>query len=156
MSTHTATRAAHPASYNESYMNEESAHITTGWVGWIGFAGLMMMLAGIFQAISGLVGIFSQSYFAVANTSNQLLVIHNVHAWGWFNLIMGSVILAAGISLFSGSIPPRAIAVTLAMFSAIANLVAISLYPVWSIICLTLAILVIYAVVVHGGELREE
>jgi hypothetical protein len=122
----------------------------------IGFAGFMMMLSGIFQAIAGLVGIFNESYFAVANSSNQLLVIHDVQAWGWFNLIMGSVILAAGLSLFSGSVWSRTIAVILAMMSAVANLVAISLYPVWSIICLTMSILVIYAVIVHGGELREE
>jgi hypothetical protein len=69
---------------------------------------------------------------------------------------MGSVIVAAGLSLFSGTTWSRAIAVTLAMFSAVANLVSISLYPVWSVICLTISILVIYAVIVHGGELKEE
>src|SRR5206468_11619825 len=102
----------------------------------------MMMLSGIFQAISGLVGIFSQSFFAVTNTSNQLLVIHDVHTWGWVNLIIGAVVLAAGISLFSGSTWARIIAVTLAMFSAIANLVSISLYPVWSVIVMTISVLV--------------
>jgi hypothetical protein len=154
--SHTATRGVHSSSYSDQYASEREEHQVSGWVGWIGFAGFMMMLSGIFQAIAGLVGIFNESYFAVANSSNQLLVIHDVQAWGWFNLIMGSVILAAGLSLFSGSVWSRTIAVILAMMSAVANLVAISLYPVWSIICLTMSILVIYAVIVHGGELREE
>jgi hypothetical protein len=43
----------------------------------------------------------------------------------------------------------------LAMFSAVANLVSINLYPAWSIICLTISVLVIYAVIVHGNELKE-
>jgi hypothetical protein len=134
---------------------EESEHMATGWVGWIGFAGFMMILGGIFQAISGLVGIFNDAFFAVTNASNQLLVIHDVHTWGWFNLIMGMIVFFAGFSLFSGTTWARVIAVTIAMFSAIANLVSISLYPVWSIICLTISVLVIYAVIVHGNEMRE-
>jgi hypothetical protein len=154
--SHTATRRVHPANYDERYADEREAQDVTGWVGWVGFAGFMMMLGGIFQAISGLVGIFNDAFFAVANSANQLLVIHDVQTWGWFNLIMGSIIVAAGLSLFSGSTWSRVVAVTLAMFSAIANLVSISLYPVWSVICLTISILVIYAVIVHGSELREE
>jgi hypothetical protein len=153
--SHTATREVHPAAYDGSYVEERDEHVT-GWVGWVGFAGFMMMLGGIFQAISGLVGIFNDSFFAVTNASNQLLVIHDVQTWGWFNLIMGSIIVAAGIALFSGSMWARVLAVTLAMFSAVANLVSISLYPVWSVICLTISVLVIYAVVVHGSELKEE
>jgi hypothetical protein len=154
--SHTATKGMHPATYDDRYMDESETHEVTGWVGWVGFAGFMMMLGGIFQAIAGLVGIFNEAFFAVTNSANQLLVIHDVQTWGWFNLIMGSIIVAGGLSLFSGSTWSRVLAVTLAMFSAIANLVSISLYPVWSIICLTISILVIYAVIVHGGELRED
>jgi hypothetical protein len=152
--SHVVTRGAHPAAYDERY-ETEAEHATTGWVGWVGFAGVMMILEGIFQAISGLVGIFNTAFFAVSNTSNQLLVIHDIHTWGWVNLIMGFIVMAAGFSLFSGATWARVLAVLLAMVAAISNLVSISLYPVWSIIAITISILVIYAVVVHGGELRE-
>jgi hypothetical protein len=152
--SHVATKGMHPATYDEQYI-EEGEHMSTGWVGWVGFAGFMMILGGIFQAISGLVGIFNDAFFAVTNSSNQLLVIHDVHTWGWFNLIVGMVVFSAGFSLFSGTTWSRIIAVTIAMFSAVANLVSISLYPVWSIICLTISVLVMYAVIVHGSELRE-
>jgi hypothetical protein len=141
-------------SYDERYVDEEE-HISTGWVGWIGFAGFMMILSGIFQAIAGLVGIFKDSFYLVSNNSNQLLVIQNVHTWGWINLIVGTIVLLAGISLFSGSTWARAIAVLLAMGSAIVNLVSITLYPLWSIIAITLSVLVVYAVIVHGSELKE-
>jgi hypothetical protein len=153
--SHIATRGIQPTTYDESYIDEREHHETTGWVGWIGFAGFMMMLGGIFQAISGLVGIFNGAFFAVSNSSNQLLIIHDVKTWGWVNLITGAIIVAAGLSLFSGTTWARAIAVILAMFSAVANLVSINLYPAWSIICLTISVLVIYAVIVHGNELRE-
>ena len=147
-----ATRGAHHIAYDDRYAEDEEV---TGWVGWVGFAGIMMILGGIFQAIAGLVGIFNQAYFAVSDTS-RLLVIHNVHTYGWFNLIWGAIVMLAGFALFSGSTWARVVAVIVAMGTAIANLVSISLYPVWSIICLTVSLLVIYAVIVHGSELKTE
>jgi hypothetical protein len=150
-----ATHGAHTGTYDDRYADEAEHQGATGWVGWIGFAGFMMILSGIFQAISGLIGIFSNSFFAISNTSNQLLVVHDVKTWGWFNLILGIIVLSAGLSLFSGSTWARIVAVTLAMFSAIANLVLINLNPVWSVIGITISVLVMYAVIVHGRELAD-
>ena len=115
-----------------------------------------MILSGIFQAIAGLVGIFRQTFYVVNNGSSQLLVVNNVRTWGWINLIVGVVVILAGISLFSGTTWSRVLAVILASGAAIVNLVNMPLYPLWSIVCLTLSVLVIYAVIAHGGELREE
>jgi hypothetical protein len=39
--------------------------------------------------------------------------------------------------------------------SAIANLAFLTVYPVWSIVVITVDVLIIYALIVHGGELRE-
>jgi hypothetical protein len=137
-----------------AYMDEyEDETEVTGWVGWVGFAGFMMILSGIFQAIAGLVGIFQDKFYVV--NSNQLLVINNISTWGWVNLIFGSIVLLAGIALFSGATWARVLAVMFAMGSAVVNLVGLSLYPVWSLTCIVLSVLVIYAVMVHGGELKE-
>jgi hypothetical protein len=48
----------------------------------------------------------------------------------------------------------RAVGILLAALSALANLVFIEAYPVWSIIIITVDVLVIYALTVHGRELR--
>jgi hypothetical protein len=149
-----AQRGAHNITYNDAY-EEDEQHIT-GWVGWVGFAGFLMILSGIFQIIAGLVGIFRDAFFLVTNNSSQLLVINNVHTWGWVNLIVGSIVVLAGLSLFSGSTWARIVAVFLAMGAAITNLVSMSLYPVWSIICIALSVLIMYAIIVHGGELEEQ
>lgn len=147
------TRAHHDASYRPTYITEEQ-HVSS-WVGWVGFAGFLMILSGAFQAIDGLIGIFRSSFFLVSNNSNQLVLIQNVHTWGWVNLIIGAIIVLAGISLFSGSTWSRVVAVFLAMLAAIANLLAIALYPIWSVIAITLSVLVMYAIIVHGGDLKE-
>src|ERR1700760_4819249 len=98
----------HAGTYAAHYEAEDQV---SGWVGWVGFAGFVMILSGIFQAISGLVGIFRGSFYLVANGSNQLLVVQNVHTWGWINLIIGAVVVLGGMSLFSGTTWSRVLAV---------------------------------------------
>lgn len=145
-----ASRGMHHTYDSQAETNEP---IATGWVGWIGFAGIMMILSGVIQAIAGVVEIFNQSFVAVSS-SNQILVLQNVQSWGWVNLIVGAVVFLAGLSLFSGVTWARVIAVVIAAASAISNILSISLYPFWSLIGLTLSVLVIYAVIVHGEELK--
>ena len=64
------------------------------------------------------------------------------------------LILLCGAGVLVGNLAARTVAVILAGLSAIANLLFIEAYPVWSIIVITVDILVIYALTVHGRELR--
>ena len=125
---------------------------TTGWVGWIVFAGTLMLLDGIFQFIMGLVAAFNPTWY-VAQTASHTLV-WNYATWGWVQMLIGVAVAAIGLSLFSGSMVGRVFAVIFAGLSAIANLAFISVYPVWSIIVIAIDVLVMYAVIVHGGEMR--
>lgn len=147
-----AHRGAHHITYADEYERGETE--VTGWVGWVGFAGFVMILSGIFQGIAGLVALFHDTFYAAS--TNQMLVLTNIHTWGWVNLIVGAIVLLAGLALFSGSTWARVLAVLFAMGSAIVNMVAIPLYPVWAILCIALSVLVMYAVIAHGGELKEE
>jgi len=151
MSKVAVTKGTHYVAYDDTETAHE--HEVTGWVGWVAFGGFLMILAGMFQAIAGLVALFQQSFYTVA--PNQIILIHNIHTWGWVNLIIGAVVFLAGFALFTGATWARVLGVLFAMSYAVANLVAISLYPVWSIIGITLAVLVMYALIVHGGELKE-
>ena len=126
------------------------------WVGWIGFAGVIMILSGIFQAIEGLVSLIRPSFYLISHSANQVLVVNTVHAWGWFNLAAGILVFLAGISLFSGATWARVVAVLFALGSAIVNMLYLPQYPVWSILCIALSVIVIYAIMAHGAEMIEE
>ena len=67
---------------------------------------------------------------------------------------MGLVAVATGIGLLAGSAVARVAAVILAGLSALLNLAFISAYPVYAILVITLDVIVIYAVVTHGDELK--
>lgn len=130
-----------------------AAPAPTGWVGWLFFAGIMMILDGIVQAIAGLVAIFNADYFLVLST--ELVVSVNYTAWGWVHLIAGILIVLAGFGVLTGQTWARIVGVVLAGISAILNIGFLAAYPVWSVIMIALNVLVIYALCVHGREMQN-
>jgi hypothetical protein len=125
----------------------------TGWVGFIVFASIIMMMVGFFQAIVGLTGIFKDEYFLVSN--NGLLVSVDYTAWGWTHLVLGVITVAAAVGILSGKIWARAWGIAMAMIGAVVNLAFLAAYPVWSVVLITLDVLVIWALTVHGRETRS-
>lgn len=125
----------------------------TAWAGWVLFAGVMMILVGAFQAIAGLVALFRDTYYLV--TSSGLLVTVNYTTWGWVHLILGLIIAAGGLAVMRGAVWGRVVGVVLASISALANLAFLSAYPVWSILMIALDVIVIFALTVHGSEVKK-
>ena len=125
----------------------------TGWAGWAVFAGVMLVLVGAFQAIDGLVALFKDEVYVVR--PNGLVVNVDYTAWGWVHLILGIVLIAAGAAIFSGRVWGRTLGVIAAIISAVLNFAFIPAYPVWSILIIAVDVFVIYALIAHGGELRE-
>ena len=65
------------------------------------------------------------------------------------------LLIAAGYAVFSGRVWGRTLGVIAAMLSAIVNFAFIPAYPFWSLLIITVDVLVIYALIAHGGEMRE-
>jgi hypothetical protein len=124
----------------------------TGWVGWIQFAAIMMVMMGIFHAIEGLVALFDDGYYLVG--PNGLTVNVDYTTWGWTHLVLGIVVVAAGIGLFAGQMWARVVGIGLAGLSAIVNFGFIAAYPFWSTIVIALDVFIILALTVHGREMK--
>ena len=125
----------------------------TAWVGWVAFAAGMMLLLGTLQAVEGLVAIFDPGYYKV--TSSGLVVHVSYTGWGWVHLLLGAVIGISAGGVLVGNLAARTVGVILALVSAVLNLLFISAYPVWGTIVIALDVVVIYALIVHGHELRD-
>lgn len=125
----------------------------TGWVGWIIFAGTMMLMLGMFHIFEGFIALFQKSYFLVGNTG---LTIHvDYTAWGWTHIILGAIVMATGAGLLAGQTWARVVGVGLALVSSLVNIGFLAAYPVWSAIMVTIDILVIWALTVHGREMKS-
>jgi hypothetical protein len=132
---------------------EEPEPQVSGWTGWVFFAGIMLIIVGVLQAIQGVVALFNDEYYLVRPSG--LVVQLDYTAWGWTHLILGVAAIIVGAGLFSGNTAARVGAVIVVSLSAIANMAFIAAYPWWSLIVIAIDILVIYAVLVHGRELRS-
>lgn len=126
---------------------------TTGWVGWVYFAAFMIILAGVFQLVSGFVALMSPNYYAAVHGT---LVVFDLTTWGWIHLLLGIALLCAGTALFSGRMWARVVAIILAILNMVAQFAFLSEYPLWSFIIIAVDVLVIYALTVHGREVIEE
>jgi hypothetical protein len=136
-----------------SRMQNVQATQMTGWVGWIAFAAIIMLILGSFHVIQGLVALFKDEYFLVGKSG--LVINVDFTTWGWIHIIGGIIIAAAGLALFTGKVWARTIGVILALGSAIVNVGFLSAYPIWSAIMIGFDVLVIWALTVHGSELRQ-
>jgi hypothetical protein len=121
-------------------------------VGFIFYAGIMLIMTGVFGALEGLAAIIKDSFYVV---SPNYLFEFDVTVWGWIHLFVGLLAVAAGFFLFYGQLWARIIGIAAAALSAIANFVFIPYYPVWSVLIIALDVAVIWALAFHGGELKE-
>jgi hypothetical protein len=125
----------------------------SGWaIGWTAFAGIMMIMMGIWWAISGLVAIFNDEFYVV--TQNWIFQF-DVTTWGWIHLILGIVILASGFGLFSGAVWARIVGVIIAVVSGLIAFAWLPYYPIWAIIFIVISVGVIWALTVHGRDITK-
>ena len=153
MSQTTSRGGAPTVSQQRSGMQNVEPTEMTAWVGWIAFAGVMMVMLGAFHAIDGLVALFKDQYFLVGKSG--LTVSVDYTAWGWVHLIGGIIIAGAGVAVFAGQVWARTVGVFVALVSAVVNIAFLSAYPIWSTIMIAVDILVIWALTVHGHELKK-
>jgi hypothetical protein len=122
----------------------------SGWTsGAVLFAGILMIVIGIFEAFQGLAALIDDSFFVV--TENYFLEF-DVTAWGWIHLIVGLLVLFGGYSLMAGRTWGRILGLILATLAAVANFAYIPYYPFWSLLMIALSIWVIWALTSRWDE----
>ena len=124
----------------------------TGWTGWIMFAGIMMILAGSLNAITGFIALVNDDWVVWTNTT---AVMVDITAWGWALLILGTIVLLSGFGVMSGNVLARTVGVIGVSINLLANFFFIPVYPFWALTVITIDALVIWALIAHGGEMRE-
>jgi hypothetical protein len=124
----------------------------TGWTGWIAFAGVMMIIGGALNLIYGIIAAVNDEWVVFTNRGDVYL---DVSEWGWVHIILGAIVLLSGIGVFSGNILARTVGVIVASISLVANFLFLPVYPLWSLIVITIDVLVIWALTAHGREMRK-
>jgi len=111
------------------------------------FGALMLILAGAFNVIDGLVALLNPDFYF-----DDDLLISSVTAWGWVFIVWGAVQLALGVLILYGSTIALWPGVAAAVGNAVIQILFMAHYPLWGAIVLIADGLVVYAFVTHGME----
>jgi hypothetical protein len=121
----------------------------SGWaLGGLIFAATVLLVVGVFQIVAGIAAIVDDEFYVVvANYAFDF----DVTVWGWIHLVVGILAVLSGVALFGQRAWAAAVAVVVAVLSAISNFLFIPYYPFWSLLTIGLAIWVIWAVTRPGA-----
>ncbi len=120
-------------------------------VGWIAFAGFVLILGGSFGIIAGLAALINPESFPATDAIFQT----SAESWGWWHLIIGTIVLLSGFGVFMGNVLARTVGVIAATISAISAFVWLPVYPVWGIILISMDFAIIWALTAHGRDMEK-
>ena len=118
--------------------------------GWVMFAAIVLIVAGVMRVFDA---IWAFRYNgALPDNFEAAIFGHNLETYGWVYLVTAVILLGAGFAVLAGSELARWVGVFAGAVGAIVAIWWIPYYPVWSLVYIAAGILVIYALVTHGGE----
>jgi len=125
----------------------------TGWVGWVWFAAFSILAVGLFNIVSGVAAAFSPN--DVLSWTNNGVAVVDVSTWGWVHIILGALLVAAALALFSGAGWARVVAIILVVLNLIAQFVSLQTTPFWSLVIIVVDLVILWALTVHGDEVER-
>jgi hypothetical protein len=123
--------------------------------GWLTFSAVVLITAGIMRVIDAIWAFRYRG--SIPYGLRGALLGHSLTTYGWIWLIIGVVLVAAGVLVLGPSRDPSAevsrwVGIVAASLGAISAIFVMPYYPVWSLIYIAIAIMVIYGLSAHYGE----
>ena len=106
------------------------------------FAGLLLILAGVFQALEALSAIVHDQYLVA---TPRYIYTFDLTAWGWIHLLIGLALVAIGICLLLGQGWALMAGIVIAGLSAVVNFTWLPYSPFWAILLIAVDLLIIWA-----------
>lgn len=120
--------------------------------GTIFLGAYLLMVAGAFHFIQGLAAVINNDFFVSRPGFDMQL---DITTWGWIQMVVGALLGIVGMLLLTGSKWARLIAIGAVTLSAVGNFYSIPYFPIWSIVILTLDLVVLWALITRGKELAS-
>jgi hypothetical protein len=118
--------------------------------GWLAFAAALLATSGAFKIWDALWAFKYDD--EVSEEVQTVLFERDLAAWGWLWLAVGIVLIAAGFAVVGGAEWARWVGIIAAGIAAILYFPWIYYQPFWTMLSVTLAIAVIYALATYGGR----
>ena len=118
--------------------------------GWIVFASAALIFAGAMRIIDAL---WAFSYNgAVPDRLQDALLGSKIDNYGWWWLIVGVILIGAGVGVLSRGQFSRWIGIIGAAIAAFSAMAWMPYYPIWSMVYVAIGFFVLYGLAVYGGR----
>jgi hypothetical protein len=118
--------------------------------GWLLFSAVVLITGGVMRVIDALWAFDKDD--EVGERLQVLLWDDNLAAYGWLWLIVGVLLIVAGFGVMTGSQMARWFGIVMASLAAISAMLWIYAFPIWSLLSVLIAVMVIYALTTYGGR----
>ncbi|MFC9833813.1 hypothetical protein ACFVKB_08360 [Rhodococcus sp. NPDC127530] len=115
-------------------------------------AAIVLLTIGILHALSGISALMRDD-LVVAGP--EYIYQFDTTAWGWIHLVLGVIVAAVGVMLFTGATWARVGAMVICAVSILANFLWLPHYPWWSAVMIVLDVFVIWAVATWNPGYEE-
>ncbi len=118
-------------------------------MGWLIFAAIMLVLTGLFSFFEAVATLFpSRGGYA----DRAAIIAFDATTWSLLMLVAGVVMGLIGVGLLSAHPVVRAAGVAVACLHAVSQFAGIPAYPMYSLLTISLDVVVIFALTVHWFE----
>jgi hypothetical protein len=118
--------------------------------GWITFAGVMAVIAGGYNALSGIAALSDDD--TLAAQAQDVLYGIDLTGWGWFWLLVGLAQIITGVLIFQRNVWGLWLGVGFAGLSAMLTVIVMFVFPLWAIAVLTIDFLVLFGLLTQSDE----
>ena len=118
--------------------------------GWITFAGVMAVIAGGYNVLSGIAALSDDD--TIASQAKDVLYGIDLTAWGWFWLLIGLAQIITGVLIFQRNTWGLWLGVTFAGLSAMLTVIVVFVFPLWAIAVLTIDFLILFGLLTQSDE----
>jgi hypothetical protein len=123
--------------------------------GWLTFSAVVLIVVGILRVIDA---IWAFGYNGlIPDGLRGALLGSSLTTYGWIWLFTGVILIAAGALVLGPGDRPAAeisrwLGIIAASLAAISAIFVMPYYPVWALLYIAIAIMVIYGLTAHPGE----
>jgi hypothetical protein len=119
--------------------------------GWLTYACVLLLTLGVLNVIDGIAAL-SNAHFYVGNAH---YVFGDLNTWGWVVLCLGVLQVVVALGAWSKNQLARWAGVVVVSLNAIAQLLMMPAYPLWSLSLFAVNILALYALIAYGSRTAE-
>lgn len=116
--------------------------------GWVTFAAAMLLVLGCTNTVEGVAAATGSDFFV----TRAGFLFGDLSTWGWVIWVIGVAQGLTGVAVLFRIQVARWLGVAFAAGNALAQMLMIQAYPLWSLALLSLDVVVMYGLVVYGGR----